>query len=51
MTKSSARPVWEGARQRFYQFTPIDEATRFRVLRIDDHNNTKTAINFLQSPQ
>jgi hypothetical protein len=31
------------ARQRFYQFTAIDEATRFRVLRIYDHNNTKTA--------
>src|SRR3984893_11496248 len=34
-------------RQRFYQFTAIDEATRFRVLRIYDHNNTKTAIDFL----
>jgi hypothetical protein len=29
------------ARQRFYQFTAIDEATRFRVLRIYDHDNTK----------
>lgn len=36
------------ARQRFYQFTAIDEATRFRVLRIYDHDNTKTAIDFLQ---
>jgi transposase InsO family protein len=36
------------ARQRFYQFTAIDEATRFRVLRICDHNNTKTAIDFLR---
>ena len=36
------------ARQRFYQFTAIDEATRFRVLRIYDHNNTKTAIDFLR---
>jgi Integrase core domain len=35
-------------RQRFYQFTAIDEATRFRVLRIYDHNNTKTAIDFLR---
>jgi transposase InsO family protein len=35
------------ARQRLYQFTAIDEATRFRVLRIYDHNNTKTAIEFL----
>jgi hypothetical protein len=33
-------------RQRFYQFTAIDEATRFGVLRIYDHNNTKTAIDF-----
>jgi len=36
------------ARQRFYQFTAIDEATRFRVLRIYDHDNTKTAIDFLR---
>ena len=35
------------ARQRFCQFTAIDEATPFRVLRIYDHNNTKTAIDFL----
>jgi len=33
-------------RQRFYQLTAIDEATRFRILRIYDHNNTKTAIRF-----
>jgi len=36
------------ARQRFYQFTAIDEATRFRVLRIYDHNNARTAIDFLR---
>jgi len=36
------------ARQRFYQFTAIDEATRFRVLRIYDHNNTRTAMAFLK---
>ena len=36
------------ARQRFYQFTAIDEATRLRVLRIYDHNNTRTALDFLQ---
>jgi len=36
-----------GTRQRFYQFTAIDEATRFRVLRVYDHNNTKTAMEFL----
>jgi transposase InsO family protein len=35
-------------RQRFYQFTAIDEATRFRVLRIYDHDNTKTVIDFLR---
>lgn len=35
-------------RQRFYQFTAIDKATRFRVLRVYDHNNTKTAMEFLQ---
>lgn len=35
------------ARQRFYQFTAIDEATRFRVLRVYDHNNTKTAMELL----
>ena len=39
------------ARQRFYQFTAIDAATRFRVLRIYDHHNTKTAIDFLQEVQ
>jgi transposase InsO family protein len=39
------------ARQRFYQFTAIDEATRFRVLRIYDHDNTKTAIDFLREVQ
>jgi len=36
------------ARQRFYPFTAIDEATRFRVLRIYDHNDTKTASDFLR---
>jgi transposase InsO family protein len=35
------------ARQRFNQFTAIDEATRFRVLLIYDHNKTKTASDFL----
>jgi transposase InsO family protein len=36
------------ARQRYYQFTAIDEATRFRVLRIYDHNNALCAREFLQ---
>ncbi len=31
----------------FYQFTAIDEASRFRVLRIYDHNSTKSAIALL----
>jgi hypothetical protein len=35
------------ARQRFYQFTAIDEATRFRVLRIYV-TTTPGAIEFLQ---
>lgn len=35
-----------GARQ-FYQFTAIDEATRFRILRLYDHNSTRSAIHFL----
>ena len=35
-------------RQRFYRFKAIDEATQFRVLRIYDHDNTKTAIDFLR---
>lgn len=34
------------ARQRFYQFTAIDEATRFRVLRVYDANNTRSASGF-----
>jgi hypothetical protein len=40
--------VWGELVQRFYQFTAIDEAARFRVLRIYDHNNAKTAIDFLR---
>lgn len=35
-----------GSRQ-FYQFTAIDEATRFRILRLYDHNSTRSAIHFL----
>lgn len=38
-------------RHRFYQFTAIDEATRFGVLRMYDHDNTTTAIDFLQRVQ
>ncbi|MCI0717871.1 MAG: IS481 family transposase [Acidobacteria bacterium] len=36
------------ARQRFYQFTAIDEATRYRVLRVYDYNNTHSAMAFLE---
>jgi len=32
---------------RLYQFTAIDEATRFRVLKIYDHNSIKSAITFI----
>jgi hypothetical protein len=35
------------AHQRFYQFTAIDEATRFRILRVYDDNKIKTLIDFL----
>jgi hypothetical protein len=35
------------ARQRFYKFTTIDEATRFRGLRVYYQNNPKTAVEFL----
>lgn len=34
-------------KRRFYQFTAIDESTRFRVLRVYDHNSTRSAIAFL----
>ena len=36
-----------GAGRRFYQFTAIDDCTRFRVLRIYPKCNQKTAIQFL----
>jgi hypothetical protein len=35
------------ARQRFYQFTAIDEATRYRVPRVYDYNKTRSAVAFL----
>jgi transposase InsO family protein len=34
-------------RRKFYQFTAIDEATRYRVLQIYDHINIKSAIDFV----
>jgi len=33
--------------RRFYQFTAIDDCTRFRVLRIYTRNNTQSAMDFL----
>ncbi len=32
---------------RLYRFTAIDEATRYRVLKIDDHNSIRSAIDFV----
>jgi hypothetical protein len=34
-------------RQRFYQSTAIDEATRYGVLRVYDYNNTRSALAFV----
>lgn len=33
--------------RRFYQFTAVDEATRYRVLRISTHNSIPNAIAFI----
>lgn len=33
---------------RVYQFTAIDEATRYRVLKIYDHNSIRSAIDFVE---
>lgn len=35
------------AGKRYYQFTAIDDCTRFRVLRIYDHNTVKNAADFV----
>jgi len=34
--------------RRLYQFTAIDEATRYRVLQIYDHSNVRSAIEFIE---
>jgi len=34
--------------RRFYQFTAIDDCTRFRVLRIYSRNNTQNAMDFFK---
>ena len=36
-----------GTRKKHYQFTAIDDCTRLRVLRVYDHLNQKTAIQFI----
>jgi len=36
-----------GTRRKHYQFTAIDDCTRLRVLRVYDHLNQKTAIQFI----
>ena len=36
------------ADRRFYQFTAIDEATRYRVLRVYAHNSIKSATDFFE---
>jgi transposase InsO family protein len=33
--------------KKYYQFTAIDDCTRYRVLRIYDHNNVKNAADFI----
>jgi len=35
------------AGKRYYQFTAIDDCTRYRVLRIYDHNTVKSAADFV----
>ena len=34
--------------RRFYQFTAIDEATRYRVLRVYAHNSINSATHFVE---
>ena len=34
--------------RRFYQFTAIDEATRYRVLRVYAHNSIRSATDFVE---
>jgi hypothetical protein len=34
--------------RRFYQFTAIDETTRYRVLKIYAHSSIPTAIAFIE---
>lgn len=40
-------PKMSGEQKKYYQFTAIDDCTRFRVLRIYDQNNTQSAIDFV----
>lgn len=39
------------AGKRYYQFTAIDDCTRYRVLRIYDHNTVKSASDFVDQVQ
>jgi transposase InsO family protein len=39
------------AGKRYYQFTAIDDCTRYRVLRIYDHNTVKNAADFVDKVQ
>ena len=35
-------------KKRFYQFTAIDDCTRYRILKIYDYNTEKSAMNFIE---
>lgn len=37
--------------KKYYQFTAIDDCTRFRVMRIYDHNNASNAVDFVNQLQ
>lgn len=37
--------------KRYYQFTAIDDCTRFRVLRIYDHHSVQSATDFVEQVQ
>jgi transposase InsO family protein len=34
--------------KRYYQFTAIDDCTRYRVLQIYSHNSAKSAVDFIE---
>ena len=45
-SSSSVFHDWEGL-VKLLSIHTIDEATRFRVLRVHDHNNTESVMDFL----